>query len=457
MDGFQHLMLRMASDRMRGLALCLVMCICVFGYVDPVLAQSGQPPLDPPGDRALASGPYSIGQWFLTPTLDVSTLYNSNIQSSTTNRQAGAGFHYRPALQGEFDTGIYDTKLYGSFDSTIYPTHTPLNTFNPQAGAIQTYSPLRDLTFTTQVDYNHQTNAAVVVNSIPSPIITSPANPAPQGATGVVNIQQTIVNPNDNYTATVNVDKEFNRAFLKLGSSIALTQYEMSNSASSPNYYKELYNGSAGFWFTPFLYAFADATDANTIPAVGLVSNSYLARGGVGSDQIGLFQGSVYYGNQGTAVDQGGGVASGNVYGGAISYFPTTAWTMSVSVDRIRNRSDISGLTPGASGIPGLPGLSISVPGLTTASSTQITTLGYRSNYTFSEQVSAFVVVSDSRISFLDMPRLDNSWFASAGVLYNPRNDLSLTATYAYTRYISEQPLTSFNQNLVTLGAHYNF
>jgi opacity protein-like surface antigen len=457
MNGFRHLMLRMASDRMRGLALCLALSICVFGHADPVLAQVGQPPLDPPGDRALASGPISIGQWFLTPSLDVSTLYNSNIQSSTTNRQAGAGFHYHPALQGEFDTGIYDTKLYGSFDSTIYPTHTPLNTFNPQAGAIETYAPLRDLIFTTQVDYNHQTNAAVVVNSIPSPIITSPANPAPQGATGVVTIQQTTVNPNDNYTATASVYKEFNRAFLKLGSSIALTQYEQSTSATSPNYYKEIYNGSGGFWFTPFLYAFADAVDANTIPAVGLVSNSYLARGGVGSDQIGLFQGSVYYGNQGTAVDQGGGVASGNVYGGTISYFPSSAWTMSVSVDRIRNRSDISGLTPGASGLPGLPGLSISLGSVTTASSTQVSTITYRSNYTFSEQISGFVVASDSRISFLDMPRVDNSWAASAGLLYNPRNNLSLTATYAYTRYISEQPLTSFNQSLVTLGAHYNF
>ena len=414
---------------------------------------TGAPPLNPPEERSLASGPLSIGQWFLTPTLDLSTLYDSNILSSTANKQAGPGFHYRPALQGELDTGIYDTKIYGSFDSTLYPTHTPLNTFNPQAGAIETYAPLRDLIFTTQVDYTHQTNASVIVNSIPAPV-TSPANPAPQGAASIVNIQQTTVNPNDNYTATASVYKEFNRAFLKLNSSIALTQYEMSSSSSSPNYYKENYSGSGGFWFTPQLYAFADAFDTNTIPAAGLVSNSYLARGGIGSAQIGLLQGSVYYGNQGTAVDQGGGTANGNIYGGALSYFPTPVWTMSVSVDRFRNRSDISGTTPGAGGLPFLP---VSVPGVTTGSSTQVTTIGYRSSYTFSEQTSAYVVVSDSRISFLDMPRVDNSWAASAGILYKPRDKLSLTADYSYTRYISEQPLTSFNRNLVTLGAHYNF
>ena len=44
--------------------------------------------------------------------------------------------------------------------------------------------------------------------------------------------QQTTVNPNDNYTATVSAYKEFNRAFLKLGSTIALTQYEMTSSTS---------------------------------------------------------------------------------------------------------------------------------------------------------------------------------------------------------------------------------
>ena len=454
MDGFQHLMLRIASDRMRGLALCLVFGICVFGGVDLALAQA--PPLNPPEERPLVSGPYSIGQWFLTPTLDLSTLYNSNIQSSTTNKLAGPAFHYHPALQGEFDTGIYDTRVYGSYDSTIYPTHSTLNTSNPQAGAIETYAPLRDLIFTAQLDYTHSTNAAVIVSSIPTPI-TSPANPAPQGAAGLVTIQQTTVNPNDNYTATASVYKEFNRAFLKLGSSIALTQYEIGSSGSSPNYYKENYNGTAGFWFTPFLYAFADAVDVNTIPAVGLVSNSYLARGGVGSDQIGLFQGSIYYGNQGTAVDQGGGTASGNVYGGAISYFPTPPWTMSVSVDRIRNRSDITGSTPGAGGLPGLAGISINLGSTTTASSTQITSIGYRSSYTFSEQTSAFVVVSDSRISLLGTPRVDNSWAASAGISYKLSENLSLSANYSYTRYISEQPLTSFNQSVISLGAHYNF
>jgi Putative beta-barrel porin 2 len=469
MSGFrQQPMLWMASDRVHGLAFCLALSACFFGNSGIALAQAttgqpqvgtgapGAPPTDPPIERPLASGSgmLTIGQWLLSPTLDLYTLYNTNIQSSPTIDLKSSGFHYHPALQAELDTGIYDTKLYGNVDSTLYPTQNELNTLNKQAGVYETYAPLRDLILTTHVDYSHNTFANVVITSIPTPV-TSPATPAPQGAAGVIATQQTVVNPNDNYTATVSAYKEFNRAFLRVGSSIALTQYEnASTSNTSPNYYKEIYNGGGGFWFSPILYAFADAIDTNTIPTVGLVSNSYLARSGIGSAQIGLFQGSVYYGQQGTAVDQGGGTAGGDIYGGTVSFFPTSVWTMSLSVDRLRNRSDITGNTPGAGG---LPGLALSASNVSTASSTQVTTIAYKSDYTFSQQTSAHVVVSDSRIAFLDMSRVDNSWLASAGIKHQLRDNLFLTLDYNYTRYISEQPLTSFNRSLVTAGAHYNF
>jgi hypothetical protein len=470
MSGFrQQPMLRMASDWVHGLAFCLALSACIFGNSGAALAQAttGQPqvgtgapsapPIDPPIERPLASGSgmLSIGQWLLSPTLDLYTLYNSNIQSSPTIDLKSSGFHYHPAVQAELDTGIYDTKLYGNVDSTLYPTQNELNTLNKQAGVYETYAPLRDLIFTTHVDYTHNTFANVVITSIPTPV-TSPATPALVGAAGVVATQETVVNPNDNYTATVSAYKEFNRAFLSLGSTIALTQYENASTFSntSPNYYKETYNGQGGFWFSPILYAFAGAIDTNTVPTVGLVSNSYLARSGIGSAQIGLFQGSVYYGQQGTAVDQGGGTAGGDIYGGTLSFFPTSVWNMSLSIDRLRNRSDITGSTPGASG---LPGLVLSAASVTSASSTQITTVAYKSDYSFSQQTSAHVVVSDARIAFIDTPRVDNSWLASAGIRHQLRDDLSLTLDYQYTRYISEQPLTSFNRNLVSLGAHYKF
>src|ERR1700682_2999892 len=173
MNGLSHLMLKTASDRMRGFVFCGTLCACLAGTFDGAIAQGaavGQepantggpsaPPLDPPGERPLASGTLSIGPWLLSPTLDLYTFYDSNIYSTPTSRLSGPGFHFHPALLAEYDTGIHDTKLYGNIDSEVYPTlNYSQNTFNRQAGVIQTFAPLRALIFTVQGDYTHNTNA----------------------------------------------------------------------------------------------------------------------------------------------------------------------------------------------------------------------------------------------------------------------------------------------------------
>ena len=128
MSDTHHPMLAATSGRVRSLILGFVMgTACVFTPLDRALAQlaSGAPPVDPPIERPLASGNLSIGQWLLTPTLDLSTLYNSNIQSSTSpaTKLASPGFSYRPAMLLENDTGIYDTKAYANLNSTIYSDH----------------------------------------------------------------------------------------------------------------------------------------------------------------------------------------------------------------------------------------------------------------------------------------------------------------------------------------------
>ena len=87
-------------------------------------------------------------------------------------------------MLAEFNTGIYDTSIYGNIDSKIYPTLESSNdTFDRQVGIVQKYSPLPDLIFAAQGNYSHLTNASVLLNSttpsapsIPNPII-SPANP----------------------------------------------------------------------------------------------------------------------------------------------------------------------------------------------------------------------------------------------------------------------------------------
>ncbi len=258
-----------------------------------------------------------------------------------------------------------------------------------------------------------------------------------------------MVDPSDTYTATFSVYKEFNRAFLKLGASIAQTNYEM---APTSDYGLKTYNGSGGYWLTPLLYAFGSGSQSFESPAIGSAESFYQVRGGIGSDKISFFQGSIYYGEQGTEVADGGGAAAGNLYGGIISYYPTDPWNMSFAVDRYRNISNITSTTNLAQG-----GLSLVGTGISASKSTQSTAFTFRSNYQFSEQTLVFGVVSDTIIDFIDSPRVDSSWLASMGIRHQLRHDLVLSFDYQYIRYISNQPLTSFTRSLVSIGAVYSF
>ena len=251
---------------------------------------------------------------------------------------AGPGFHFHPAILADYNTGIHDTQFYGNIDSTVYPTlNYTNNTFNQQAGVIEKYSPLPDLLFTVHGDYTHNTNTYVLQNSIPAPV-TSPGTPPPPGAGGVIAIQQTVFNPNDTYTGTGTIYKQFSLGSVTVGGTLQTTQYSQN---PSQNYNTSSYNGSGNFYFTPAFYVFSDGIQSFQNPATGPSSNYFRARAGVGSAQIGLFSGFIYYGQQGSSVN-GDGSAGGDLYGGGINYFPTAVWNMSFSVDRLKNVSNIT-------------------------------------------------------------------------------------------------------------------
>ena len=477
MNGFTHLTFGSRSVRTRSLLFFVTLTVCFTMRYDLALSQSvpsagGPPPLLPPQVAPLPTGDQSLalGQWLIHGSVGVSTFYNSNIYQTTTPPiLQGPGVEIKPSLLADFNTGIYETSVYGNIDSSIYPTLDSSNdTFNRQAGLIQKYSPLPDLQFTAQGNYAHSTNATVLLNSttpaatsIPSPII-SPANPALPGAAGVVANTQTVVDPNDTYTTTASVFKEFNRAYAIFGGSISDTIYE---TTPATNYSLGAYYGAGGIWFSPLFYAFASGAQSFYSPAVGLGSASYFIKSGIGSDRIGFFQGSIYAGEQATVVADNGGEASGDIYGGAISYFPIQPWSMTLSVDQLRNVANITAATsqalsgsPGAlpSGAPG--GLSLSGVAISTDTSAQITTLAYRTNYEFSPQTSGFGVFSVIPIAYLGTTRVDYSWNASVGIRHQLKDHLTLTFDYRFTRYESEvSPSINFTANIITLGAIYTF
>ena len=292
------------------------------------------PPLSPPspaGALPSGSGSLSLGDWLLSPTLGIYTLYDHNIYSSPTTPISGPAVNVLPSILAEYTTGIFTTRLYASMGSTTYPTLSPSNdTFRWQTGFTQSYAPLRDLTFTVQGNFAHSTLANPITSTLPTPI-NSPGTPPPPGAGGVVAPLQSVVSPNDTSTLTASVNKEFNRAYMNLGSTISQTQFEGSGSSSSgqsfTNFEQESFYGNGGFWLTPLLYTYGSGIKAFSLPSVGPDSSSYRVVGGLGTAPISLFNVSAYFGWQGTDVVNNG-TAGGDVYGGILSYFPTAVWNM---------------------------------------------------------------------------------------------------------------------------------
>ena len=461
MEASRPLMLLTTSGGWRRLFFCAALICCALGQVDRACAQvaSAQTAttVGPPSAPALnaevstlpSSGALSLGQWILTPTLGLYTLYNSNLYSNPTNPTAGPGFHFRPAITADYNTGIHDTQFYGNIDSKVYPTlNYTNNTFTRQAGVIEKYSPLPDLLFTLHGDYTHNTDAYVLQSSIPAPI-TSPGSPPAPGSAGVIAIQQTIFNPNDIYTGSGTIYKQFNHGSVTLGGTLQTTQYSQN---PSQNYNTSSYNGSGNFSFSPAFYAFADGIQSFQNPAIGPGSNYFRARAGIGSAQIGLFSGFIYYGQQGSSVN-GDGSAGGALYGGGINYFPTAVWNMSFTVDRLRNVSNITVGTPFALG--GLPFVPV---GVSAATSLETTTLTFKTDYKFSQQTSGHAVVSYTLGQQINgAPITDTTWFADVGISHRLRDDLTLTFDYQYSSFVSPTPQTSFTRNLVTVGGNYTF
>jgi hypothetical protein len=418
---------------------------------------AGGPPLNPPLVGALPSGigALTLDQWVVTATLGLYTLYNSNIYGSAISPVAAPGFNMVPSLLADYNTGIWDTKVYANVNTTIYPTLAPANNnYNWQGGFTERYSPLRDLVFTLQGNATHSSYASFVTNSLPTPII-SPATPALPGAAGILATQQLVVNPNDTYSVVGNVYKEFNRAFMSLGSSFSTTQYEGSGAGGTflPNYEQKSYYGSGGFWFTPQLYAFGNGIEAFTDPSGGPDASSYQISGGIGTAPISLFSGTIYFGRQGSAV-VGDGTAGGDLFGATISYVPTDALNTQLSVSHVENISNITALPAQGAGLGGLSFVAVPVP---ITDSAQITTVSLTSNYTWSAQTSISGVLSNSRIAFIGSPRVDNSWLASVGIQHRLSQNLLLTANYSYNSYVSPVPFTSVTIDLITVGAVYNF
>ena len=315
---------------------------------------------------------------------------------------------------------------------------------------------MRDLIFTVNGNYSHQTWSSGLQNSIQTAAVAPTTNVLPNGNTVLPNgtiispSGQTVgqaagpsgsniplsINPFDQYTGTFSVDKIFNRGILSLGSTVSRTDYETENSLSTRS---RTFTEHAGFWLGPLAYFYSDGVISTVVTdATSVATTSYRAIGGLGTRQVGLFRGSMYFGHQGS---QGGTAAEGDVYGGALSYYPTPKWTIAGSVDRTINIASAASTTNLALTLPGLVGVQIPL-----GSSTRTTSSSLQTSYEITRQWSTIFQLGYTSIEFVDSSRRDQSWIADAQVKYDIWRNMSITWEYRYRSVLSNAPSSKRGQ-----------
>jgi hypothetical protein len=489
MSGSQSSMLQKGFVLSRKFARLLASALLLMAWIPqsfsqtvtpPSIGLAGPPPLDVATNRLPARDPnaISIDGWLLYPTLRLYTLYSDNLFLSPISPIAAPGFGVTPSMVAVWTNGIHTTTLYGNIDRQAFPTDNDINTLDGRAGFTQKYEAMRDLIFTINGNYLHQTWSTGLQSSIQTPLAAPATSVLPNGNTVLPNgtilsptgqpigqastvpgsSAQLQVNPSNQYTGTFAIDKIFNRGYLSLVGSVNRTDYE--NQTIQQSFNSRTLTENAGFWLGPLLYAYSNGsvstlvTDAASSATTSLPSTSttsYRVIGGLGTRPLDLFRGSVYFGHQGS--EGGGTVAGGDVYGGAISYYPTAQWTLTGTIDRTINI---------ASAQSAATNLALTLPGVTAeqiplGSSTETTSFGFLTSYQITRQWFSQFQLAYSLIEYPGTRRIDNSWVLDATLRYDIWRNMSLTWEYRYASILSNAPFVSATSNYGVMSAIYRF
>ena len=458
-------LVRLALLAMYG---AIILCGC------PTLGYAQEPPLTIPAGGPPTPGPNAIpfDSWILYPQLNTFTNYSNNYFLSPLAKVSGWSFGVSPALTAEWSNGIHTTTLYGDFSHVEYPTDNAVTTNDGEATVTQQYAPLRDLTFTFLGDYSHHTLATALTSAIPSPVASNATSVLPNGNTVLPNgtivtpsgqvvgqIAPTttiagvsVVNPYDAYTATSQIQKLFGDGIVTLSASLYRQDYE-EQASQFQNFTAKTFREDASFWIGPLFYVYSNgafAMNDGTSPTPN--SDVYRIIGGVGTRQFGLFRASGYFGHQGSQ-SAGSPPAGGNVYGGALNYYPTPIWTLGANLDVTINLAP-SGVLPSTQALITSP---INPVQVALSSSSQITTSSLNSKYQLTPQWTVTALAGYTNTKYLGTSTWEDAWVAAATLGYDIRRDLTLTWQYQYTSIVSNEHFTNATRNSVSMSASYKF
>jgi hypothetical protein len=217
----------------------------LLGLSTGALAEDA-PPLDVPPSGVLTKPDDAIGagDWLLYPSVGIYSSYSDNLLQSPAKPISTWLFGVDPNLRAEWTSGIHTTDIYGSADARSYTPDSELDAFDDHLGIQQKYSPLRDLTFSLQGDYQHSTLATQLISAIPGAITAPGTNPNANPVLTATN-PTTVINPNNTFSGVASVEKLLNGGLIGLNAGISRTEYQNAN--LEPDFTVETIGGRGAF------------------------------------------------------------------------------------------------------------------------------------------------------------------------------------------------------------------
>jgi hypothetical protein len=397
-------------------------------------APEGNPLTPPPSaEHALIAG-----NWLLYPTALAAFLYDTNPNQVATGAQASPGLRLVPSITAERTSGDSKTDLYGMIDTELYTNQSSADAVAARLGATEDYQPAPDWLLHARVDYTRQKDLFSTFGTSPTGQLVVPLNPTAVGLEPVANPETY-----NQLSAEAAAEKRFGNAFIQFGGSVVDIRYENTGAvAPSPNGNVYTGIGRGGFWLTPDFYGYLEVDgDSRDYVTGSLSSSGYRVVAGIGSHQIGLFQGQIFAGYQAENYDSSGiGTVGTPAFGGILHYYPLPELTVDVGVNR----------TLGVS-------LLATTPTSPAGTATELTDFLADAAYALAPEWTASAHLGYIHTNYIDSVRVDDAWTIEPTLTYSVWRNFGVTLDYQYLRLVSTVPLQGYSRSVITIGVSYKY
>ncbi|MCW6506558.1 outer membrane beta-barrel protein [Lichenifustis flavocetrariae] len=367
------------------------------------------------------------GGFLAWPSLGVGALVDSNPSQAHGPHATTLGTRITPTVVVERESGVHATAFYGWADAQLYPARPDADQLDGRVGILHDWAVSRDLMVRLQGDLSQtrdrlDSREAVTGSSQGQPFQRRDA------------------------TLAASVQKTFNHLFASVAGDVVHSSFAggaVRTRDGAPGLSDQTaveVKARAGYFLGPALFAFAEpAANWRTLDAVDDRSHGTRLVAGLGVDRIGLLGGDFYVGAQRQTFTRRPTNVTEPVFGGRLTWWPTAAWTVSITLDRRLDQAAV--------GTVGEP-LGTPIDAVTETA---------RLRFTPSRQWWGEAALFHVAVAYLGTTRRDQLVGVDATLAYLWRHDLDLTADLRLTHVESTLTIASYDRASATLGARYHY